>query len=74
MALSLFSSSWRSCTGNGYKDLVNNLADHLDKLFHMELHAPESYDFIATQATVSKNASPRSDEELLAMLDRIPDA
>ncbi len=59
-------------TGN--KDLVNNLADHLDKLFHMELHAPESYDFIAAQATVSNNASPRSDEELLAMLDRIPDA
>lgn len=56
------------------KDLVDKLADHLDKLFHMELHAPESYDFIAKSAKVSESPSPRSDEELLAMLDRIPDA
>jgi len=59
-------------TGN--KDLVDKLADHLDKLFHMELHATESYDFIAGSAKVSEEHSPRSDEELLSMLDRIPDA
>ena len=56
------------------KDLVDKLADHLDKLFHMELHAPESYDFITGNAKVSQEHSPRSDEELLSMLDRIPDA
>ena len=56
------------------KDLVDKLADHLDKLFHMELHAPESYDFISGSVTVSEEHSPRSDEELLKLLDRIPDA
>ena len=59
-------------TGN--KDLVDKLANHLDKLFHMELHASESYDFISSNAKVSESHSPRSDEELLKMLDRIPDA
>jgi hypothetical protein len=59
-------------TGN--KDLVDKLADHLDKLFHMELHATESYDFITGSTKVSEGHSPRSDEELLSMLDRIPDA
>ena len=59
-------------TGN--KDLVDKLADHLDKLFHMELHAPESYDFISGSAKVSEEHSPRSDEELLNLLDRIPNA
>lgn len=56
------------------KDLVDKLADHLDKLFHMELHATESYDFIGSSAKVSEDHSPRSDEELLKMLDRIPNA
>ncbi len=56
------------------KDLVDKLADHLDKLFHMELHAPESYDFISGSAKVSEEHSPRSDEELLNLLDRIPNA
>ena len=54
------------------KDLVDKLADHLDKLFNMELHAPESYDFITSNATVKDRVSP-SDEELLKILDRIPD-
>jgi hypothetical protein len=58
----------------GDKDLISTLAEHLDKLFHMELHAPESYDFIAKAAKVSDSHSPRTDEELLAMLDRIEDA
>jgi hypothetical protein len=58
----------------GDKTLVDKLATHMDKLFHMELHAPESYDFIGSSATVSEDPSPPKDDELLQMLDRIPDA
>ena len=53
------------------KKLVDKLADHLDKLFNMELHATESYDFISTKTTVSERVSP-TDNELFSMLDRIP--
>lgn len=57
-------------TGN--KDLVDKLADHLDKLFGMELHESESYDFVTSNVTVSKRVSP-TDEDLFKILDRIPD-
>jgi len=56
----------------GDKNLLDKLASRLDKLFNMELHIPESYDFIGTDGDIEDRVSP-SDEELLNMLDRIPD-
>lgn len=54
------------------KNLVDNLANHLDTLFNMELHSSGSYDFIGKSVKTASDA-PSTQEDILKKLDRIPD-
>jgi hypothetical protein len=56
-------------------ELISKLAGELDTLFRMEIHAPKAYDFSKTKVDNSKSEKQeKSQEDLLKMLDRIPDA
>ena len=54
------------------KKLVDNLANHLDTLFNMELHSSGSYDFIG-KSLGAADKTPNTQEDILKKLDRIPD-
>jgi|TARA_B100001989_G_C24376935_1_gene382253 hypothetical protein len=49
--------------------VISKLAEELDTLFKMEIHEAGSYDL----GNETRHSKRKSDEELLAALDKMPD-
>lgn len=56
----------------GKKEILDKLIDQIDMLFKMEIHSSGAYDLNKSQSMHSNADKKRSDEELLKLLDKLP--
>jgi hypothetical protein len=55
---------------SGSKSILSKMADQLDLLYRMEIHAPDAYDLNTKNST--KADSSKTEDDILKMLDKIP--